>query len=153
VKLQLIQSALGLYKFETKELITMIDTVSNLVELVCLDNASSAHVGLQFENTWLARFATNASKEQHSCRIHNCQKSTSKCYLRANAAQSGKHLRTLMTLHPPSGIDNANRLVDTALANCLLNAFPFVVLNHTNNNKEVFLHFNKQARKTTKEPP
>jgi hypothetical protein len=32
--------------------LTMIDTVSNLVELVRLDNASSAHVGLQFENTW-----------------------------------------------------------------------------------------------------
>ena len=36
--------------------LTMIDTVTNLVELVRLDNALAAHVGLQFENTWLAQY-------------------------------------------------------------------------------------------------
>ena len=31
----------------------------------------------------------------------------------------GNTLRTLVTLNPPAGIDTANRLVDTALANCM----------------------------------
>lgn len=34
--------------------LTMIDTVTNLVELVRIDNKTSAHVSLCFENTWLA---------------------------------------------------------------------------------------------------
>ena len=36
--------------------LTIIDTVTNLVELVRLDNKTSAHVALQFQNTWLARY-------------------------------------------------------------------------------------------------
>ena len=36
--------------------LTIIDMVTNLVEVVRLENKSSAHVALQFENTWLARY-------------------------------------------------------------------------------------------------
>ena len=36
--------------------LTIIDTVTNLVEIVRLENKSSAHVALQFENNWLARY-------------------------------------------------------------------------------------------------
>jgi transposase InsO family protein len=36
--------------------LTIIDMVTNLVEVVRLDNKASAHVALQFENTWLARY-------------------------------------------------------------------------------------------------
>ena len=36
--------------------LTIIDTVTNLVELVRLDNKTAANVALQFENTWLARY-------------------------------------------------------------------------------------------------
>ena len=31
----------------------------------------------------------------------------------------GNNLRTMNAMHPPDGIDSANRLVDTALANCI----------------------------------
>jgi transposase InsO family protein len=36
--------------------LTIIDMVSNLVELVRIDNTTAAHVAIQFENTWLARY-------------------------------------------------------------------------------------------------
>jgi hypothetical protein len=36
--------------------LTMIDMVSNLVEVVQLDNKTSAHVALHFENTWLSQY-------------------------------------------------------------------------------------------------
>jgi transposase InsO family protein len=36
--------------------LTIIDMVTNLVEVVRLNNKLSAHVALQFENTWLARY-------------------------------------------------------------------------------------------------
>jgi len=36
--------------------LTIIDTVTNLVEIVRLENMTAAHVGLLFENTWLARY-------------------------------------------------------------------------------------------------
>ena len=36
--------------------LTIFDTVTNLVELVRLDNKSSAYVALQFNDTWLARY-------------------------------------------------------------------------------------------------
>jgi transposase InsO family protein len=36
--------------------LTIIDLVSNLVEIVRLDNKTSQHTALQFINTWLARY-------------------------------------------------------------------------------------------------
>ena len=36
--------------------LTIIDLVTNLVEVVRLDNKMSAHVAMQFVNTWLARY-------------------------------------------------------------------------------------------------
>jgi transposase InsO family protein len=36
--------------------LTCIDLVSNLVELVRIENKSAAHVGMLFENTWVARY-------------------------------------------------------------------------------------------------
>jgi Integrase zinc binding domain len=36
--------------------LTIIDTVTNLVELVRLDNRTSQHTAVQFVNTWLARY-------------------------------------------------------------------------------------------------
>jgi hypothetical protein len=43
----------GNQRVEFKAL-TIIDTVTNLIELVRLDNSSATHDALQFENTWLA---------------------------------------------------------------------------------------------------
>jgi hypothetical protein len=36
--------------------LTIIDTVTNLIELVRLDSSSAMHAALQFENTWLAQY-------------------------------------------------------------------------------------------------
>ena len=36
--------------------LTIIDVVTNLVELVRIDNKSSAHVAMHFENTWLLQY-------------------------------------------------------------------------------------------------
>jgi hypothetical protein len=36
--------------------LTIIDMVTNLVELVRLDNKTSEHVAMHFENTWLSRY-------------------------------------------------------------------------------------------------
>jgi transposase InsO family protein len=118
--------------------LTIIDTVTNLVELVRLDNGSAAHAALQFENTWLARYPRPDSvihdqgKEfigfhfqqmlqrngvrSHPTTVKNPQ---------ANAICERMHhtvgntLHMLSTLNPPAGVDTANRLVEMALANCM----------------------------------
>jgi hypothetical protein len=36
--------------------LTCINPVSNLVELVRIENKSAAHLGMLLENTWLARY-------------------------------------------------------------------------------------------------
>ena len=36
-----------------------------------------------------------------------------------DALYNCQYLRTLATFNPPAGIDSANHLVDTALANCM----------------------------------
>ena len=51
---------IGLWKLDvgnqlcTFSALTIIDTVTNLVEIIRLDHHSSAHVALHFENTWLS---------------------------------------------------------------------------------------------------
>lgn len=37
--------------------LTVIDTVTNLVELICIDNKSSSHFSRQFEMVWLSRYS------------------------------------------------------------------------------------------------
>ena len=127
----------GNQRVEFKAL-TMIDTVSNLVELVRLDNSTAAHAGLQFENTWLARYPRPMTvihdpgtefigyHFQHMLQRNGIRaRSTTVKNPQANAICERMHqtvgntLRTLVTLNPPAGIDTANRLVDTALANCM----------------------------------
>jgi transposase InsO family protein len=118
--------------------LTVIDTVTNLAELIRLDNKSSAHVSMQFENCWLSRYPrpTNCiydqGKEfigwpfQHTLRRHGIKgRPTSVKNPQANAIcermhqAAGNTLRVLSTLNPPQGIDSAERLVDMALANTM----------------------------------
>ena len=42
-----------------------IDTVTNLAEIVCINNKISTHISMLFENNWLARYPCP------SCYIHN----------------------------------------------------------------------------------
>ena len=45
--------------------LTCIDTVTNLAEVICINNKSSKHISMLFENNWLARYP------QPSCCVHN----------------------------------------------------------------------------------
>ena len=118
--------------------LTIIDTVTNLTEIVRIHAPTSAHVALQFENTWLARYPrpshclhdqggefTGYAFQQMLLRngIHDhCSTSRNP---QANSLCERMHLvvgnalRALSTLNPPAGIVEANQLVDTALANAM----------------------------------
>ena len=118
--------------------LTIIDTVTNLTEIVRLDNKSSAQVTLQFENTWLSRYPKpmhiiydqggefkgfefqrmlrRQGIIRHPTTVHNPQ-ANAICERMHQAV--GNTLRALSTLKPPKGIADANQLVDTALANAV----------------------------------
>ena len=98
---------------------------------------TSAHVALQFENTWLSRYPLPRSYthdqggefvgypfqrtlDRHG--IRSCP--TTAKNLQSNAIVERMHqavgntLRALLMLTPPHGIQQTNQLVDTTLANC-----------------------------------
>jgi len=118
--------------------LTIIDPVTNLTELVRIDNKTSPHVALMFENTWLSRYpkpmhciydqggeftgyAFQQVLERHRIKRHP----TSSKNPQANSICERMHqtvgnsLRAMATLKPPDGMAAANQLVDTALANCV----------------------------------
>jgi len=118
--------------------LTIIDTVTNLVELVRLDNKTSSNVALQFENTWLARYPRpmrcihDQGKEftgysfQSMLNRHNIDaRSITTKNPQANAICERMHqtvgnsLRAMARLNPPDGVTTANQMVDTALADCM----------------------------------
>jgi transposase InsO family protein len=118
--------------------LTIIDQVTNLVELVRLDNGTAAEAALKFNNTWLSRYPkpvhcihdqgsefigyrfqqmlAENSIQSHPISTKNPQ---------ANAICERMHqtvgntLRALYALNPPDGVESANQLVDTALANAM----------------------------------
>lgn len=118
--------------------LTIIDPVTNLVELVRLEDKTSAHVALMFENTWLSRYPRplhcvydqggefTGHPFQRVLATHNIRRhpissknpqANSICERMHQAV--GNTLRALYTLRPPAGIIDARQLVDTALANCI----------------------------------
>ena len=118
--------------------LTIIDTSTNLVELVRIENKSSAHVAMQFENTWLSRYPTPRKCTydqggefigyafQRTLERHGIKgQSTTSKNPQANSICERMHqavgnsLRAMVAMQPPAAIDSANRLVDTALSNCL----------------------------------
>jgi transposase InsO family protein len=113
----------------------MIDMVTNLVEVVRIANKTSAHVAMQFENTWLSRYPRPLSvihdqggefmghESQHRLRVHQItSRPTTAKNPQANSVCERVHqaigntLRVLTTLNPPQGVVNAEHLVDTAIA-------------------------------------
>jgi len=122
----------------TFQALTIIDTVTNLTEIIRVDNKTAAHVALQFENSWLSRYPRpmrcihdqggefTGYAFQSMLNRHNIEASPiSSKNPRANSICERMHqavgnsLRAMATLNPPGGINNANTLVDTALANCM----------------------------------
>jgi transposase InsO family protein len=118
--------------------LTIIDTVTNLVELVRADNKRSETVARLFNNTWLSRYP-RPMKVIHDQGTeftgYAFQKVLSDHGIRpvsittknpqANAICERMHqtigntLRTMSTFNPPDGIETANQMLDTALANCM----------------------------------
>lgn len=118
--------------------LSIIDTVTNLVELVRVSDASAAQAALQFENSWLSRYPRPLSciydqggefkgfEFQRTLRQHGIKaKPTTVKNPQANALVERMHqtvgntLRTLAALNPPTGILEANQLVETALSICV----------------------------------
>jgi len=117
--------------------LTIIDTTTNLVELIRLDNMSSAHTARQFENTWLARYPKPMHciydqggnfKGSFLRMLHTQGISRAPVTVKAPQANAicermhqvvGNTLCVLQILNPPAGLTDANRLVDQALANAM----------------------------------
>ena len=121
--------------------LTIIDTVTNLVEIVLLDKKSAANVALQFQNTWLARYPrpihliydqgsefTGAAFQQMLYRTHINGRPITVKNPQANSICERMHqavgnsLRVMTTYNPPQIIEDANQLVDTAIANAIFAA-------------------------------
>jgi transposase InsO family protein len=118
--------------------LTCIDPVSNIVELVRIENKSAAHVGMLFENHWMARYpkpdrcvhdnggefigadfqrvlAVNGVKDVPTT-VKNPQ-SNAICERMHQTA--GNIIRTLTHTHPPANMQVANQVVDSALASTM----------------------------------
>lgn len=120
--------------------LTIIDMVTNLVELVRLDNKTSTHVAQQFERTWLARYPRplNCIHDQGTEFVgypfqqmlhqHGIQsRSTTAKNPQANAVCERMHqtvgntLRILRTLRPLPGLppQPPQDLLDAAIAHTM----------------------------------
>ena len=118
--------------------LTIIDTVTNLAELVRLNGKSSAHVSFMFETTWLARYPLPRTciydqggefigQPFQQCLqrngVHGHPTSTKNPQANAICERMhqtvGNSLRVLTTLNPPQGYEEAGHLVDLALANAM----------------------------------
>jgi transposase InsO family protein len=115
--------------------LTMIDMVTNLVEVARIENKTAKHVAMKFENTWLSRYPRPiyvihdqggeflGHEFQERLRVHNIvSRATTVKNPQANAVCERMHqaigntLRVLSTLNPPQGAVNAEQMVDTAIA-------------------------------------
>ena len=119
--------------------LTIIDLVTNLVEIVRLDNKTSDHVAMHFVNTWLARYPKptscihdqggeftgygfRAMLERYDIKSQSITAKNPQ----ANAICERMHqtvgnsLRVLRHFHPPDGAHyTPQALLDTALANAM----------------------------------
>jgi len=126
---------LGNNQFVTFMALTMIDPVTGLAELVRINNKTSEHIAMLFENEWLARYP------RPECCIHdNGGEFTGWAFQRilqlnqikdvpttvknpqSNAICERMHqtvgnvLRTLLHVHRPTNVQQITELVDTALS-------------------------------------
>ena len=122
----------------TFKALTIIDTVTNLVELICIDRKYKEHVRAKFVQAWLARypwpkrlihdpggeFVSGVFKELLATIQCKDSEGTSK-NAQSNAICKRMHqtvgnvLRTLLHSIPPKNQDNARDIVDDALATAM----------------------------------
>ena len=115
--------------------LTCIDTVTNLTALVCSNNITAAHVGMRFENEWLARYPRplqcihdngtefTGSDFQRILTLNGIKDvATTSKNPQANAVCERMHqtvtniLRPLLHVHLPQNVQAAADIIDTALA-------------------------------------
>jgi hypothetical protein len=118
--------------------LTVIDNVSNLVELVRIDKKTSAHIARKFAQVWLTRYPWPARCVHdnggefvgpefqfllQSCKIKDVP--TSSKNPQSNAICERMHqtvgnvLRTLLHGEPPEGITSAKDFMDEALSTAM----------------------------------
>jgi transposase InsO family protein len=118
--------------------LTIIDFVTNLVEIVCLDNQTSQHTAVQFVSAWLSRYpkpiscvydqggefigwAFQSMLDQYN--IQRCPIKTKNPQANAICERMhqaiGNSLWILRKWTPPAGVDDVKQLVNTALANAM----------------------------------
>ena len=118
--------------------ITCIDPVTNLVELICINNKTSPHVSNQFKNCWLSRYPRcnqcvhdNGGKfigwpfQLLLARFGIKNVTTTVKNPQSNAICERMHqtvgniLRTVIYTNPPANQLEANQVLDNALATAM----------------------------------
>ena len=115
--------------------LTCIDTVTNLAEVIRIDNKSSVHISMLFENNWLARYPRpsrcihdnggefTGAAFSHMLHANGIKDVTTTVKNpQANAVCERLHqsisntLRSMLRAHAPSSIDQSNDIMDTCFA-------------------------------------
>ena len=115
--------------------LTCIETVTNLAEVTCINNESSKHISMLFENNWLARYPcpsrcihdnggefTGAAFSHMLCVNGIKDVTTTVKDPQANAICEQLHqsisnsLRTMLHRYPPDNIDQINYIIYTCFA-------------------------------------
>ena len=118
--------------------LTIIDLVTNLIEVVRLDNKTDEHVALQFTNTWLARYPKPAScvydqggefigwafqsmldRNQIERRPTTAKNPQCNAICERMHQSVGNSLRVLRQMNPPLGANTPQALLDSAIANAM----------------------------------
>ena len=135
---------IGIWKIEINgqqlefNALTCIDPVTNLTELIRINNRTSAHVAMKFENEWLSRYPRplrcvhdqgpefKGAEFQHMLFLNGIKPvATSIKNPQSNAVCERMHqtvtniLRPLLHAHLPATPQAANDIIDTALATAL----------------------------------
>ena len=115
--------------------LTCIDTVMNLTEIIRINNKTSTHISMLFENNWLATYPQplrcihdNGGEFTGAAFLHMLQVNGIKDITttlknpQANAICERLHqsisnsLRTILHRYPPNNIDQINDIMDTCFA-------------------------------------
>ena len=115
--------------------LTCIDAVTNLAEVIRINNKTSAHISMLFENNWLARYPRpsrcihdnggefTGAAFLHMLHVNGIKDVTTTVKNpQANAICERLHqsisntLRTMLHTYPPNTIDQTNDIMDTCFA-------------------------------------
>ena len=114
--------------------LTIIDLVTNLVEIIRLQNKTCAHVTQQFENAWLARYPrpqtvihdqggefTGFEFQNHGIHAHpiSAKNPQANAVCERMHQTIGNSLRVLELVQHPFNLEQAQQIVDTAIANAV----------------------------------